>query len=268
MTQNLCKLCLQNEATQKNSHIIPKFMTKTILGTGQLQGFVLDTSTTDIPAQKIQDTAKEDYILCPSCESYFSVIERYVANNFHYKLWDTSLTEEFIEKRTGTNSNAIVWKECVKVHPLIFRLFIYSIVWRCSISLTKAHADFVVNNEEGLRKALFDYYGKNIDEIIQLFEKNPANFPVYEFIFVTSESFGDKTANAISTLPLSKEPYFLLLNEYLLLFSFNANEILDRLIPLVNKSGVIKVGFFPEEAWKGIREDFINFFVKAAKKII
>lgn len=31
-SESKCLLCLENNATSKNSHIVPKFMTKSILG--------------------------------------------------------------------------------------------------------------------------------------------------------------------------------------------------------------------------------------------
>ena len=64
-----CLLCTTNKATKTNLHIIPKFIGKTILSDGDKKGYILDLKKTNNKVEKVQDSIKENYILCPSCDS-------------------------------------------------------------------------------------------------------------------------------------------------------------------------------------------------------
>src|SRR5690625_1860216 len=73
---DLCLLCEENYATKQNSHILSKFISTGFLGDSPRRGYELDSSTFSEGKKKvIQDSPKEDYILCDDCESYFGVLE-------------------------------------------------------------------------------------------------------------------------------------------------------------------------------------------------
>jgi len=72
-----CLLCLTENSTKRNSHIVPKFITKSIFGmNGQEKGYIWDTGGQQKKPKICQDTSKEDYILCPACEKLFILIEK------------------------------------------------------------------------------------------------------------------------------------------------------------------------------------------------
>ncbi|MBK7856659.1 MAG: hypothetical protein IPJ79_18750 [Bacteroidetes bacterium] len=147
-----CLLCETNNSTKENSHIIPKFMGKEIFKTEKgNRGFVIGTNSAHLPPQITQDSPKESYILCPSCEQYISILETYIATRFHSRLWDKKFSQQF---GTFNNNGGITWKVCNEIEPAVFRLFIYSIVWRCSISSVPLCKDFLLNKEEEERLRL------------------------------------------------------------------------------------------------------------------
>ena len=69
---SICFLCETNNAIKKNSHIFPKFITKSIFGNGK--GYQIDVNNSDKQPRVIQDTPKEDYLICEKCEKYFEIL--------------------------------------------------------------------------------------------------------------------------------------------------------------------------------------------------
>ena len=83
-----CLLCKENNSSQRNSHIIPKFFGQGIFsGTKPRHGI---SWSKDKGKKKVQDISKENYLFCPDCEKGFSVSEAYCAirleryNNIRY----------------------------------------------------------------------------------------------------------------------------------------------------------------------------------------
>ena len=121
-------------------------MGKTLLGSnGARRAYILDTDRGHLPADFTQDIAKENYLFCPSCESYFSFMETYVAERLHKRLWTVRLNEQFPYQE---NEGGVGWKTCLQVDPKIFRLFIYSILFRCSVSSVRLHEGFKLDVKE------------------------------------------------------------------------------------------------------------------------
>lgn len=254
-----CLLCTQNKATKENSHIIPKFMGKTLLGiTGAKQAYILDTNRGHLPAEKTQDIAKENYILCPSCENYFSIIETYIAERLHKRLWTARQTNQF---PYSENEGGVGWKLCAEIDSKIFRLFIYSILFRCSISSTRLHKDFKLNNEEEslLNDELKLFLSKTHKEFIEKINDIDNKISLYPFVIYTASAFQNSTSNTIYTSSHNKNPYVLHLNEYVLLFSFSNNDMIKRFDFLVNNDdSPIKIGFFTVEHWREENKQFLN----------
>lgn len=70
---SICKLCLEKEADQANSHIIPKFLGKNLFVEIKPRHSLLYSSDGNL--RKVQDTPKEDNIFCENCEKGFSLYE-------------------------------------------------------------------------------------------------------------------------------------------------------------------------------------------------
>ena len=124
----ICKLCLKNIADQKNSHIIPKFMGKRLFENVKPRHSVrIDKNG---KADKLQDTPKEDNILCTNCEKRFAILEHY----FSIKLTSihnyNNQKEKFIIHSDGTNNTL----ECLNIKKEVMMLFNYSLIWKVSVS--------------------------------------------------------------------------------------------------------------------------------------
>ena len=220
-----CLLCKQSKALKTNSHIIPGFMTKSILGnTNKKRVYLLGTDRMHKSAEYSQDTDKEDYILCTSCE------------------------------------------KCLSIDESIFRLFFYSIIWRCHIASTEVCKNFKLIEEEAesIRVPLLACkYDKHADFIANL----PAyvdEIPIFPFIIFTAENFGDRTKNIISPNSSTRNPYEFIFNEYV---SFTNNEKQNEFQFLNNTdNSKIKIGFFSYKFWETLRKQHMDFFVDVTKK--
>lgn len=263
-------MCDTNQATKENSHIIPKFIGKSIFGDqGIKRAYLVDTNKGHEPADFTQDSIKENYLLCPNCESYFSNIETYIAERFHKRLRTAKLTDQF---PLYENKGGVTWKICLQVNPVIFRLFIYSILWRCSISESSIHQKFKLNPKEEvfLKNDLKKFIASSYKEFIGKIEARLESTITFPFVIYTSQSFHNEPMNTIFTSPYNKNPYVLHLNEYIVLFSFETKTLLDNYDFLVNNDhSHIKLGFFSEEFWlsenKRFFDETVMLTIKTAK---
>lgn len=153
--KDLCLLCQKNESDKENSHIIPKFFTKSIFG-----------KRNNDPAHKfigqkiyknvIQDSPKEDYIFCTGCEKYLALIETQASiyfRNFHTKQINGDEMDRTL--RTGN----IIKTDC-NISSQLFHLFFASIIYRVSISNHRVFRTFKLPSEFNsvMRKFLREFH--------------------------------------------------------------------------------------------------------------
>lgn len=202
-----CLLCRVNKSNKKNSHILPRFISTKFLeakGAGRV-GYSFDDKTkvsidengeVTSKATKIQDSPKEDYILCEECEAYFSILETDSAPL--YNLWDKKVANgEYKTIDLNPHFNIVL---CLNANQLTNRLFVYSMFWRASISSHDFFEDYDLNEsfEESLRVALLSYKGNTKAEVIDKINQLP--MPIYPYSMLTADSFEDETANVLAAL--------------------------------------------------------------------
>lgn len=261
-----CLLCDERKSIKKNSHIVPAFMTKSLLkGDKHNRAFLYSSDRTHLPTKYFQDSDKEDFILCNECETFFSILETYCSARVHNRLWDIRWQSQFVLE---ANDAGVTWKICKEVNPLVFRLFIYSIVWRCSIANTPTFQRFKIlrENEDALRKCLKSCIRITQSTLLEDIQELKQNIPNLTFTLFTSESTYDKTANLIFCDPGKNNPYQLTLNEYILILSFDQNDMQEQFYDLNNfdLDQFIKIGFFPSNFWNDVKKDFVKKFTKKA----
>ena len=82
---DICKLCKKELSSKTNSHIYPRFLSSNFLGEKGTPKRGYDLSSDEFFHKKpkiIQDSIKDDFILCNDCEAYFGVIEGIASNTF------------------------------------------------------------------------------------------------------------------------------------------------------------------------------------------
>lgn len=196
---DLCLLCRNKAATKTNSHILPKFISTGFLGAkgAPRKGFVLNgKNELSANPKKVQDSPKEDYILCDECEAYFGLLETSCAPAL--KFWKARII-------TG-GAKLITIKPFLKIvqlaapNPLIMRLLVYSMFWRTSISGLGPFQEYRLDPEleDSLRVNLINFKAlTNADLVANLTSKEIALHP---FSILTADEFRDETANVLAAI--------------------------------------------------------------------
>ena len=250
-----CKLCLSNPAEQRNSHIIPRFFGVSLLTTpdGKRKGFQIDSKTIQ-PGTKqkpMQDTPKEDFIVCMSCEKKISEWERKFANEFFNKLKNPKNAGESIEL---ISPNGCKFRRVEEVDYKNLKLTLYSMLWRAYISSLPYFADLELSHETAnmLRQVLHDEI-----EFVDI----PA-------IIIKASSDCDPTKNFIYASTCSEKEYILWANEYIIFFDFGSTNSPLKLfsdIAITEENGV-KIGILPFDIWDDIRNQIIDIKIMNEKQ--
>jgi hypothetical protein len=131
----LCKLCLLEKVLHKESHIIPRFLIRENLKNekGKLTPISISTKSNSInELGQISSNGYSEYnILCIECESKIGFYEDYVAKiiytNPSIRISPIKTEVQF----TNIKATAIRFSNVDKGK---LKLFLLSIIWRCSIS--------------------------------------------------------------------------------------------------------------------------------------
>ncbi|WP_435254522.1 hypothetical protein [Tenacibaculum sp. A30] len=151
-----CKLCLNREADKPNSHIIPKFLAKRLFESSKPRHSVEINRKGKI--RKIQDTPKENFILCKNCEKRLEYLETLISRKITSINNYNNLNDKFKIKEYGKNKIL----ECLNINPIGFKLFIFSIVWRTSVSSLPEFETFKLDDKtENELRLLLDKTLKN-----------------------------------------------------------------------------------------------------------
>ena len=244
-----CLLCQINPATKTNSHILSRFISTNFLGAkgAARKGFEISSETVvDKKPKAIQDSPKENYILCDECESYLSIIEGLASDTF--TKWQEKIVTGEFSRHTIKSVLDIV--ECENADAGTIRLFIYSLFWRVSISGHSLFTDFKLapEFEEEIRQVLMSLKSLTRADFLQTLQtKQP---PVYPFSMITAKSFADETANVLAGL-YSYDPYCLLVDRFsFMLFREEGNVKSDLIKAFSNlRPADCKIMVFSEELW-------------------
>jgi hypothetical protein len=223
-----CRLCKENIADKKGSHIVPHFLLKRIENIdGKSErdyelGFVIQEFDTkshfgrSVPIEKLDNVYGElsdeeiqknkhplivDYVFCKKCEDSLAKIESEYA-------------------QTLKKSNDKTYSSGIS-SELGF-LFWASVIWRISIN-NQSGVKLSKGQDEILRRILARTLQAEIKDIDfkALRESNDANKISYKLI--RCSGFSEKEATHMVFHPLFRYPYSIIIDEFLLFFSFNNN---------------------------------------------
>lgn len=235
-----CKLCLSKQANKKNSHIIPKAISKKWHKL-QTNGVAhrINTESISNTSDFVQDSPKEDFIFCESCEIKISRIESYSMKHWFNKIKSDANTHEFSIERY----QKCKIKECLNLDPIAFRLFLYSIVWRAHISNHLSFKDFKLecNEAENLRIILDSYLDVDHSKTLANCKIVSKHFKFYPFVLWIEAKKSNKRDFLLFN-PYLKNPYLLNIYNFRVHISFNGNKQLrGRRIAINDKNENIKI---------------------------
>lgn len=194
-----CLLCRINAASKTNSHILPRFISTGFLGAkgAPRKGFLLNGKNELTAKPKIvQDSPKENYILCDECEAYFSLLETASAPSF--KFWQAKVAAGHFKELTIKPYLKLVQLNVPE--PVIMRLLVYSMFWRASISSLETFTNYKLDPdlEESLRSNLLEFKALTVADLdANVKGKKVALHP---YSVITAGSFKDETANVLAAI--------------------------------------------------------------------
>lgn len=241
---DVCLLCRMNPATKRNSHIVPRFLSTAFLGGNgkPRRGYKIGEERKGV----IQDSPKEDFILCDGCESYLGLVESIAASVF--REWSNKVvTGEFTERIVYDFFKIV---DCLNSHPSIVRLLVYSIFWRVSISSIPLFDDYRLDSkiEENLRLAVLSKKSTASSELKDMILNE--HVPIYPYTAMTAQSFADGTANILMAL-VSQIPAVLHVDRFVfVLYGSNSDVPTGLLSEFANlDDNDCKIAVVPETVW-------------------
>lgn len=253
-----CLLCQINEASQRNSHIIPKFMGDGLFYGTKPRHTILWSKGGK--KEKVQDIIKDNYLFCSDCEKSLSVLETYCSlrlerfNNIRY-------FKNFNRFKYG-NFEYVEFKE---IDIKVFNLFIYSIVWRVSACKNLAFLNFnlLPCEEERLRLLLIE---RIMPTQIELFDKLDTlkTLPDHSHVLIRPKKKLRPPTSMLSAASLNEYMHQLHLVDYFVIYLTDQNKLIDSLKRIDNNriEGFVKVGLSDPQHWK----DFNFSMIKEATK--
>ncbi|RFM29685.1 hypothetical protein [Deminuibacter soli] len=210
----------------------------------------------------IQDSAKENYILCEECEHYLSVLEQLVSGAFSSWPQKVGVGEYKLTKNAFLD---VV--DCSTANPLVVRLLVYSLFWRASISNHGLFNNFKIADdiEDMLRQELMRFKATSRTDFQKIIETTgPSMFLPYSMI--SARSFKDESANVLMA-PQTEDPYCLIVDR----FSFMLFTSVDQMHPVAvqpfsnTSSDHCRLMIFSEDLWYDIMvHGSIGLLAKAA----
>lgn len=263
---DLCLLCKTNAADKTNSHVIPSFITKGLLMTGdRAKGYTFSTDSVDKRSKPVQSSDKQDFILCNDCEAYFSVLETVFCNKLHNPIVDIRKQEQFewIEEP----EQRII--QLINYNSLAIRLFLTSILWRCAVCNTHTVHRFVLEEAtvEAMRVCLVEFRSHGITEFNNRIEDKQLTFP-FNFDLTTIVERAHTIGKLVFLHPNADEEGFMVLNDYILTYQFHPNDGKAKLIQTLNSGDsnqVVKLKVSKIAAWNQIIDELKVKFAEKAK---
>lgn len=216
-----CLLCKQNLSSKENSHILTRFISTSFIKAGGAKkgnslssDSVLKTENDAVilaEVEYIQDSPKQDYILCHECENYLGIVEGLSRDTFIS--WREQVDQsKFNLVHTNTPLDIV---ECVSSNPRVIRLFVYSLFWRASISDHKMFDGYKLSDfiEEDLRQILFKYKAQYKRDFLENVNAAPY-FNDYPYSALTTIEFNDDTICSLFA-PTTNDPYSLIVDRFI-----------------------------------------------------
>lgn len=241
-----CKLCEKEKELIKRSHIIPKFLFKSIKGNGNQKFYELNPiSNVKIITKKLSDNYYESGILCYECENLFSKFETYFSRLMN-------------DIKLSNNINIYNDYEVLdlSIDYKMTKLFLLSILWKSSISNHRFFkiVDLGIHNEK-IRNLILS----NLDEVNDYYQ-----------VLVCYLKEGSQFEDSILPIEKSKlkniTQYVFTINRFTFIFLVGNDEVL-RKIDLgsfsLNITGNLKIILLNHK----FRESMFNSFYYKNQKI-
>ncbi|MFC6097560.1 hypothetical protein ACFPVY_12965 [Flavobacterium qiangtangense] len=240
MMDKNCKLCVSRKADKSNSHIIPKFMGKGLYEDIQPKHAIIVNKLGKV--RKEQDTPKEDNLLCAQCEKRLEKIETYFAGVFR----DLGNIQSSKRKYKLDNLFGQDYLICEELNPSLYKLFVYSIIWRLSVCEIYEFGAFKLSKE--IEEELRLFLDANLtDTHKELMEINLEFYPLYHNILIKPKS---KIRGYFMAFQSSNFTFSIFTVDYAILFYVNERELVKGLEHFSNNNeNPVKIILGNDKTW-------------------
>lgn len=251
---DICLLCKESTASQKSSHIVPKFLGQGLFHGTKPRHSILWTKGEN--KKKVQDTIKEDYLFCLNCEKGLSVLETYCSLRL----------ERYDNLRFYKNFRLIKYLgfefiECKGIDIKVFNLFIYSIVWRVSVCNNFGFLKFKLTNddEETLRILLKRHLTPSQNDLLNNLN-TLENLPNHGHVIIRPKKKLRPPLSMLSAVSYDENIHQLHLVDYIVFYLTDRAKLVGSLKILDNNrlDGLVKIGLLDPIAWKDFNYDMIR----------
>ncbi len=206
--------------------------------------------------KKVQDTPKEDNILCKKCEKRIEIIETYFAKTIEEIHSYKNLPEKFKISNLGSQH----YLECNQLHPTLFKLFLYSLVWRASISNLFEYLPFSLNkkDEEKIRKFLDSNLSVSKASLLTALDKIE-DVPLYHSCIIKPKEKSASSRGIFSISSMSDTSHVLLLVDFAIFFytdEISIGDVLERFSNKQNTKVLVTLG--ETEPWLGLNQLYLS----------
>jgi hypothetical protein len=223
-------------------------------------------STVDFEyAKSTNDTPKENHLMCPGCENdRLGSLESYIAKFFYHSYRNPKYAANFpVQKWFNQITKELDCLRCDTLHVGLFKLYIYSLVWRASVASVAGFQYFKLDAEieEMLRNTLDTFLKDKAKDTADFYDANVDSFPQLPFIIVTPIEQADVTSNLTTPpIPYKKDEVAFFMNEFMIIFhtKWNPAYKFDRVF---NPGPYpIHIGLAPEKEWKSLTTRMLHHF--------
>jgi len=171
---------------------------------------------------KLQDTPKEDHILCKSCEKRFAILEHYFSIKLKSIHNHSNQSDKFIVHSDGTNHTL----ECLHIKNEAMMLFNYALIWKVSVS--NLYEFLKMNLPELIEERIRLFLDKNLkrthSELLSEFntQKLIPEFDCFTFKCVVSNEF---TRGIFTAYEFAKNSYGIFLVELIIILYLDKKNV-------------------------------------------
>lgn len=247
MIEKTCNLCRIRAADKLNSHIIPKFMCKRLFENSKPRHTVMLTKKGK--QIKLQDSSKENNILCTSCEKRLEILETYFGRIF-IDLNGLQNAKQKYDFNIDHGQEVLI---CHDLKPTLFKLFIFSLIWRSSISKLLVFETFNLKEdvEEELRVFLDTNLKLDHNELLKSVD-NIDKIPRYHSCFIKPKY---KTRGIYTAYEFGEDAFAIYTVDYALFFYTQNTPLVKEHVFFSNRDDEkVKIVFGDDNEWEKLNK--------------
>lgn len=261
-----CSLCEKNNVGSQESHIIPKFFTKTIyFKDGKNRGMktikFVNKIMGEVEKDIQQDGLKEKFLFCGNCEKYFEILDTHFSNNIYKPLRNLEKIKKYFKIITLKHQMAF----CEKANENIAGLFLLSLFLRCHVSTLPFCKAFELKSQElfNVRKLLNNYHSQTYQELNRKITSKPigCSFSYTVFTYANNTKIDSRNnfveCNYRSNIGL----YFLIINDYI--FTLYLDKSPENFKEAINKNiEKVKITLLSDKDFKFVKLSSFTNYIK------